>query len=365
MKNIIKVFVISLGLLLLSGCNKDNTVDFTLVMFGDEVVESYEKESVVDSVTYNEYAGYTFVGWYYDEELSDEVESFPLTLTDDTTLYAYYSSNTYTLTFDTVGGSEIEPVTATSNTHLIEPSDPLKEGYQFVNWYVDADYTMLYHFDGKTMQPNDFTIYAKWEQLYTLSLVVDGETTYKYYDGLTVIAVPENPVKEGYVFEGWYSNGIEYGFNCLLSSDVTCEAVFHSQNTSVEVSYYNGSNLVATSDNLKEGETLVHSVLADTEYTYFAGWYTDAAFNKAATDYVPSEDTVYYALFVQKNEYAKISYTVDDVTNYVYVTKGETVDAEEWSTLFGTCKYVVSSTGEIYYNTDVIYTDVVIVNVVV
>ncbi|WP_368556311.1 BspA family leucine-rich repeat surface protein [Enterococcus faecalis] len=67
-----------------------------------------------------------------------------------------------TLSFDTVGGSQIDSIETKFGDVWLEPSSPVKEGYNFVGWYVDAEYTEA--FDFSTSAVESLTIYAKWEE---------------------------------------------------------------------------------------------------------------------------------------------------------------------------------------------------------
>lgn len=71
----------------------------------------------------------------------------------------------YTITFDSMGGSEVQPIIAEAGTKITEPEAPTKEGLVFVGWYESED-------GGKTladkkfafeyMPQRIFTLYAKW-----------------------------------------------------------------------------------------------------------------------------------------------------------------------------------------------------------
>lgn len=116
----------------------------------------------------------------------------------------------HTITFDTKGGSDIEPVSYPVGSVIAKPADPTKPGYTFDGWYSDPDLTQVFSFT--TMPDEDITIYAKWraneyivtfdpnegtlpEGVEDTKTVVFGE----YYGELPV------PVKTGSSFRGWYT----------------------------------------------------------------------------------------------------------------------------------------------------------------
>ena len=68
--------------------------------------------------------------------------------------------STYTVTFNTDGGSAVASQTVTSGAKATKPADPAKEGFAFDGWYKDAAFTTA--FDFNTAITSDVTVYAKW-----------------------------------------------------------------------------------------------------------------------------------------------------------------------------------------------------------
>jgi uncharacterized repeat protein (TIGR02543 family) len=69
---------------------------------------------------------------------------------------------TYVVTFDSDGGSSVDAVTVDEDTAVSEPTDPTKEGFTFVYWYLD-DSNVAYDF--QTLVTVDITLTALWEEL--------------------------------------------------------------------------------------------------------------------------------------------------------------------------------------------------------
>ena len=69
----------------------------------------------------------------------------------------------YTVTYNTNGGSAVDPVTVTENRKLTAPTAPTKDGYTFHGWYKDAAFTNSWNFDADTVT-GDLTLYAKWAE---------------------------------------------------------------------------------------------------------------------------------------------------------------------------------------------------------
>ena len=89
-------------------------------------------------------------------------------------------SVTYTVTYQTNGGSEIKKVSVNKNAVLTQPKAPEKEGYKFDGWYTDKELTTVYDFDTKVTK--SFTLYAKWTEIEKEPVVDEPETTVVFKD---------------------------------------------------------------------------------------------------------------------------------------------------------------------------------------
>ena len=139
--------------------------------------------------------GYTFGGWNKADGTAWDYASDKVT--DNITLYAKWAANTYTITFDTAGGSEIAPITQDYGTHITAPADPTREGYTFIGWDREIP---------TTMPAENMTVTAQWEiNQYTITFDTNGGSeiapiTQEYG---THITAPADPTREGYTFIGW------------------------------------------------------------------------------------------------------------------------------------------------------------------
>ena len=108
--------------------------------------------------------GYAFENWYSDEELTTVFE-FTTPITTDTTLYAKWTANEYTVTFNTDGGSKIDPQVINPGGKATEPKDkPTKKDFGFAGWYSDKECKKSFDFDSAITK--DTTIYASWYKLF-------------------------------------------------------------------------------------------------------------------------------------------------------------------------------------------------------
>ena len=68
---------------------------------------------------------------------------------------------TFTVTFETNGGSAVEAQEVKNGQHATKPADPTKSGYTFDNWYADTNFVTLFDFEKVEITAN-WTIYANW-----------------------------------------------------------------------------------------------------------------------------------------------------------------------------------------------------------
>ena len=137
--------------------------------------------------------GYQFTDWYLDDTKYD----FNAAVTGNMTLTAQWRINQYTITFDTDGGSAIDPITQDYGTDITAPAAPTKTGYTFAGWDTEIP---------TTMPAGDMTIKANWAvNQYTITFNTDGGSA---IDPITQgygtdITAPAAPTKTGYTFAGW------------------------------------------------------------------------------------------------------------------------------------------------------------------
>ena len=106
--------------------------------------------------------GYDFAGWYTNAELTGEaVTSISAEQYGDLTLYASWTPRIYTVTFKSLGGSEVSSVSVNSGAAVTQPAAPTRDGYIFTGWYYDEACTQAYDF-ANTVTGN-LTLYAGWQ----------------------------------------------------------------------------------------------------------------------------------------------------------------------------------------------------------
>lgn len=156
---------------------------------------------------------YDFLGW----ALTNNGEPINLSLymfKADTELYAVYTPTPITVEFDTDGGTEIsDRITSVEFNYLLneEITIPEKTGYDLVGWYVyDAESNKksinidLYEFRRNTV------VHAEWtSKKYEVAFETNGGSGIIPYTAIEYgsnINAPSDPIKDDFIFEGWYTD---------------------------------------------------------------------------------------------------------------------------------------------------------------
>ena len=162
---------------------------------------------------------FTFSGW--STSSAGSIITFPYThgQTANFTLYAIWIGNSFTLTYDSQGGSSVSSVTTNVGASIsAAPAAPTKANYTFSGWAESIGGTAL-TFPYTHAKTANFTLYAKWTaNAYTLTYVYNSATggnttaTDSFTTGGTQITLP-TPTRTGYTFAGWYA---ESNFTTLI-----------------------------------------------------------------------------------------------------------------------------------------------------
>ena len=141
--------------------------------------------------------GYTFAGW---------LPEVPATIpAENKTCVAQWTINQYTITFNTAGGSVIDPITQDYATEVEAPTNPTRTGYTFAGWDSDIP---------TTIPAGNVTINATWTPInYTLSYeLADGSVASANPASYTIESAAitlTNPTKTGFDFAGWTGTGLD------------------------------------------------------------------------------------------------------------------------------------------------------------
>ena len=152
--------------------------------------------------------------------------------------------------FDSRGGSEVEPQYPLYKAALVEPEAPERHGYEFIGWYLGEE-----RYDFNQPVETNLEIHAEWKPLeYVITYVLDGGTAENrtVYTIETETFTLTSPVKEGYKFLGWTgSNGDTPETEVTIVQGTTGE-LSYTANWEREPAYV---QLSLTDISLSEGET--------------------------------------------------------------------------------------------------------------
>ena len=164
----------------------------------------YEMSAGVASFYEATRTGYTFGGWFSNSGLTDAITSIPANSTGAKTLYAKWTINKYTISFDTNGGTTIDAITQDYDTDITVPTNPTRTGYNFAGWSPTLPAKMPAENRTHTAQWTP-TVYAITYTLNDGTLAEANPNTYTIETGTFTL---NNPTRTGYTFTGWTgSNG--------------------------------------------------------------------------------------------------------------------------------------------------------------
>lgn len=236
--------------LLFTGCPRpDNAVvEYTITVASNiengtvsvDKTTATEGETVKITVNPNE-------GYLQDEITVTDSSKNAITITSNTftmpksnvVVGATFKHVTFTVTFDSDGGSDVEAQTIISGETATKPADPTKDGFTFAGWYAGET-----AFDFTTAITADTTLKAKWTatkvpepkldpepepevKSYKVTFDTDGGSTAPAEQTVTAgskATKPVDPTKEGFTFEGWFAGETAFDFTSPITADTTLKA---------------------------------------------------------------------------------------------------------------------------------------------
>lgn len=216
--------------------------------------------------------GYTFDCWYADGTPYD----FTAPVTGDLTLEAHWIRNTYTVSFDANGGTDVNPQKVAYGDKASTPDVPTRDGYEFAGWYLDdAPY------DFSTPVESNIMLKAAWKtkeptvKTHTVRFDTDGGSKVEdlnVKDG-TQVAKPADPVRDGYEFTGWTLDGTPYDFTTPVTGDLTLKASWRKLAKTHTVSFdLTGGEGSIPAQKVEDGSKAVRPADPKRDGYLFAGW---------------------------------------------------------------------------------------------
>lgn len=183
--------------------------------------------------------GYTQDGW---QTLNGTKFDMDREIYRDYTLIAYWTMDTYTVTFkdgDKTVATEQTSAEADTPFKVSAPAVAPKEGYIFEGWKT-ADGKV---FDAEKDEVlSDMTLTADWKKIVYTVTFKDGDETFATAEadidsGFKVTAPDNTPTKDGYTFAGWCYEGTDTLFNfdeVIITADTTLTASWTSEQPGTE-----------------------------------------------------------------------------------------------------------------------------------
>ena len=256
-----------------------------------------------------------------------------ITVSDDQTIYVKCNPNTYTINFDSDGGTTVSSKPATYDSKIGTLTNPTKTGYNFAGWYLDTESITS---ESVYKYAKDITLKAKWTEatntkytvnyyLQTLDKKYESVTESIVYTGTTNKTVDaELKTYEGFVTPSKQtvkiladgSAKVDYYY---VRKELT--VTFVNDSTKKEVTYLYGKENQAFTDNgfTKTGYTL-------TGYSNTSG----GSKNYEVTNTVTGE-------FIDTNYPSKTVYAIFTINTYkvIYNSNGGTGTIDDTTCTYG------------------------------
>lgn len=240
--------------------------------------------------------GHTFTGWNTSADGMGTAYSDGETITDknwaagNITLYAQWQINTYSVTFNSNGGNDVDSQTVNWGDCATSPTSE-KTGYNLEGWYTDSALTNKFNFDTPIKQ--NYTLYAKWtEQTRTVKFVSNSGTgtmadATVSFTNWTSYNPANGFTRAGYNFSGWdksdpYWNTSDVTFTANWTAKGTVNVNSNIENTAQVTHTTTEEGIVFTS-----GKTATTHTWSIDGVTYQSGnsctvLYSDTDYNDGA-----------------------------------------------------------------------------------
>ena len=233
---------------------------------------------------------------------------------NETFTFKWSIVDTFTITFDSNGGTSVESITQDNGTVITPPANPTREGYTFIGWEPALP---------ETMPIGGLAVKAQWViNKYTLTYVIDGQEYSKSeVEYNATITQLDDPVREGYTFSGWSeipatmpAHDVEVTGSFTVNSYTLTYIVDGNAYKTLTIDY--GTAITPEAEPTKEGYT-------------FSGWSEIPAT-------MPAHDVEVTGSFIQN------IYILDENSDNADVLKQaadvavqlkRTIKADEWSTI--------------------------------
>ena len=190
------------------------------------------------------------------------------------------NKNTYTVLFDSDGGTSVDKQEIVEGEKITKPTDPTKENYLLDGWYLGDE-----KLDFTTYKvSSNITLKAKWidnssqEEYVTVTFNsnggsnVDSQTLEKG----NLIQSVSDLTKEGYTFDGWYNGEEKWNFESdVVLTDITLDAKWNPNAYKITLDLDGGTGVTETTIEVKYGDVITLPKPTKEDFS-FIGWYYES-----------------------------------------------------------------------------------------
>lgn len=337
--------IIIISISIMTSCdNKDFSVTVTFNINGaegEDIVIIYDDTNVISLPDNPSREGYLFGGWGLTPDgqtivVHDYINDEEIELPKELTLYALWRINTYTVSFDSDGGSSVVSQQIDYNTTLTAPEGPSKIGHVFIGWYLGDD-----EYDFSAPITSNLTLTAKWQLSdYNITLDPQGGTVTPTSKGVLYgeqIGALPNPAKDNSVFMGWntLSDGLgEYYYSTTpygLDDDLTLYAIWAWEQFVVTFDSNGGDDIddIYVNYNHSINSSQINPTHSDTSLL-FIGYYSDEALTDTFNlETLITYDITIYLGWATNTDLFELEYQPDKDGYYIIGWDTELIDKPE------------------------------------
>lgn len=249
---------------------------------------------------------------------------------------------TYTVVFDSMGGSSVESQIVKEGEVITKPNNPQKEGFTFIEWQLDGS---TYDFNSAVTKDLILTAYYEIKEGTEIVLVMldyqNGQAAgiVEIIKGGTMTE-PPMPERQGYKFVGWFVDDIKYDFSSKINENITLIAKWNIDKTTTSTTSSNSNNNSAENEEPNNNSTTTitpsfnfSSIVQKYSGTWYLDGYSDVFIKvyETTADTTLQIDAINFALPLQQN---LANSPVDAYTIYPYKNFLDMPSQDYWSTGF-------------------------------
>ena len=251
--------------------------------------------------------GYTFTGWFAAATGGAAI-SFPYAhgQTSSFVLYAQWSANALTVTYDSQLGSAITAGSTTTGSSIASPGTPSRTGYEFAGWFAAASGGTQISFPFAHGQTSSFTLYAQWTAN-ALTVTYDSQlgsaiTVGATTTGGSIEASPGTPSRTGYTFTGWFAaatGGAEILFPYAHGQTASFTLYAQWSANALTVTYDSQLGTAITAGSTTSGGSIASPGTPSRTGYEFSGWFTASSGRAAISFPYAHGQTSSFVLYAQ------------------------------------------------------------------